>query len=399
MTSPDRSLSAPRAAPIVMPSDAGDIGPLVLVTGASGFLGAHCVQQLLEAGYRVRGTLRSLNDEQKNAHVRALGGASGGGRLELAQADLLHPQSWRDAVAGCDYVLHVASPFPAAIPDDSDIVIRPAVDGTLNVLRAIASDKGRTVKRVVLTSSIAALFAGRDQMQKVWDEYDWGTLNDPAKPVDPYPASKLMAELAAWEFVAELPIERRFELATVCAGLMCGPYLGGVPGTSAETTMRLLKRQMPAVPNMIFPGVDVRDIARMHIRAMTAPDAAEQRFIGVAFDFAAREVAELLFEEFGPLGYRVTRAPMPGWLFKILSVFDSSLRAIQVHIGQRPTFDISPAEQKLGMTKWIGVRQSCIEQAYSLIENGAVPDLRKTGTQSVAFAPNAYPAQAQGELS
>ena len=353
-----------------------DSSPLVLVTGVSGFLGAHCAKQLLDAGYRVRGTVRSLKDERKIAHVRALKSSSTT-PLELVEADLLLPETWGAAVSGCTYVLHVASPFPASIPQDAAEIIKPAVDGTLNVLRAIANDPAHTVKRVVLTSSIAALFCGRDQMQKVWNEWDWGELDDTKNPVHPYPASKLLAERAAWDFVTALPTEQNFELSVICAGLMCGPYLGGVPGTSAETTLRLLKRQMPAVPNMIFPGVDVRDIAKMHIRAMTAPEAVGQRFIGVAFDFAAREVAQMLSREFGPLGYRVTTAPLPNWLLRILALFDSSLEAIQVHIGLRPKFDISPAEVKLGMNQWISAQQSCIEQAYSLIANGDVPDNSK----------------------
>jgi nucleoside-diphosphate-sugar epimerase len=354
------------------PTDGG-AAPLVLVTGVSGFLGAHCAQQLLAAGYRVRGTVRSLNDERKIDHVRTLH-TSAENLLELVEADLLLPDSWGPAVAGCTYVLHVASPFPASIPKDADDIIKPAVDGTLNVLRAIANDPARSVKRVVLTSSIAALFAGRDQMQKVWNESDWGKLDDPKYPVHPYPASKLLAERAAWDFVAALPTERRFELAVICAGLMCGPYLGGVPGTSAETTVRLLRRRMPAVPNMIFPGVDVRDIAKMHMLAMTSAGAIGKRFIGVSFDFAAREVAQILSQEFGPLGYRVTTAHLPNWLLRILALFDSSLQAIQVHIGLRPRFDVSPAESVLGMRRWIGVKESCIEQAYSLIANGEVPD-------------------------
>jgi nucleoside-diphosphate-sugar epimerase len=356
--------------------------PIVLVTGITGFLGAHCAKQLLSAGYRVRGTVRSLRDEKKNAHILALQSGSKNS-LELVEADLLRTECWSAAVAGCTYILHVASPFPASIPDDPDAVIRPAVDGTLNVLRAIADDPARTVKRTVLTSSIAALFSGRDQMQKVWNDQDWGILDDTKNPVDPYPASKLLAERAAWDFVAALPADQHFELVTICAGLMCGPYLGGVPGTSAETTMRLLKRQIPAVPNVTFPGVDVRDIARMHIRAMTASEAAGQRFIGVSFDFAAREVAHMLSKEFNPFDYRVTTVPLPDWLFRIFALFDSSLEAVRMHIGVRPTFDISPAEIKLGMTKWIGLRQSCIEQAYSLIANGDVID--KSSAKSLSL--------------
>jgi nucleoside-diphosphate-sugar epimerase len=346
---------------------------LVLVTGVSGFLGAHCARQLLAADYRVRGTVRSLKDDRKVAHVRALK-SDEALEVELVEADLLLPQTWGAAVAGCTYVLHVASPFPASIPKVADEVIRPAVEGTLNVLRAIANDSAHSVKRVVLTSSIAALFCGRDQMHKVWDAGDWGELDNPNNPVHPYPASKLLAERAAWDFVAALPKGQHFELSVICPGLMSGPYLGGTPGTSAETTMRLLKRQMPAVPDMIFPGVDVRDAAKMHIRAMTAPQAMGQRFIGVSFDFAAREVALMLSREFGPLGYRVPTAPLPNWLLRILALFDSSLEAIRVHIGKRPKFDISPAERQLGMYQWIGGQQSCIQQAYSLIANGDVPD-------------------------
>jgi nucleoside-diphosphate-sugar epimerase len=353
--------------------DGSPLAPLVLVTGVSGFLGAHCARQLLAAGYRVRGTVRSLKDERKVAHLRTLQ-AGPAHPMELVEADLLSPETWGAAVSGCTYVLHVASPFPAGIPKDASEVIQPAVEGTLNVLRAVAADPARTVKRVVLTSSIAALFAGRDQMQKVWDEGDWGRLDDPKNHVHPYPASKLLAERAAWDFVKALPAWSSFELAVICAGLICGPYLGGVTGTSAETCARLLKREMPAVPDMIFPGVDVRDVARAHILAMTAPGAAGRRFISVSFDFSAREVSSMLAEEFGPIGYRVTTTPLPNWLLRILALFDSSLAAILVHIGLRPRFDISPAEKVLGMRTWRGVRESCLDQAYSLIALGIVPD-------------------------
>jgi nucleoside-diphosphate-sugar epimerase len=348
------------------------LAPRVLVTGVSGFLGAHCAQQLLAAGYRVRGTVRSLKDERKVAHVRALKSPDGSG-VELVEADLLSAACWVAAVSGCEYVLHVASPFPADIPKRAEDIIAPAVEGTLHVLRAVAADPAHTVRRVVLTSSIAALFSGRDQLQKTWDQGDWGTLDDPSNKVHPYPASKVLAEQAAWKFVKEQPASSRFELATICPGLMCGPYLGGVPGTSAETTLRLLKRSMPAVPDMIFPGADVRDIARLHILAMQAPGVAGQRFIGVSFNFGARAVAQLLAAEFGPLGYRVTTRALPNWLFRILARFDSSMEAISVHIGLRPTFDVSPAQALIGQ-QWIGLEKSVVDQAYSLIANGVVAD-------------------------
>ncbi len=318
--------------------------------------------------------MRSLGDDKKVGHLRTLC-PDAAFPIELVEADLLTPASWEPAVKGCSFILHVASPFPSKIPKDREILLKPALEGTLNVLRAVAADPARTVKRVVLTSSVAAIFSGRDQDEKTWGEGDWAILDDTSRPVNPYPASKALAERAAWDFVAALPADRAFELAVICPGLISGPVLGGVPGTAAETVERLLKRQMPGLPDMIFPGVDVRDAARAHILAMRAPGAAGRRFVCAPFDFALREVAQLLRDELAPAGYRVTTVRLPLWLLRCVGLVDSSLRAVLPHIGLRPRFDHAPAEALLGISAWRGQREAVLDQAYSLIALGLVPDM------------------------
>src|SRR6185295_4892244 len=173
--------------------------------------------------------------------------------LELVEADLTADAGWSEAVAGCTHVQHVASPFPAEVPKHEMDLIRPAVDGTLRVLRACAA--AGTVKRVVLTSSVAAVaFGHADGADYVRTEADW---SEPER-CDAYPKSKTLAERAAWDFVASLPPERRFELAVINPGFVLGPFLNADAGTSGEVVRKLLAREMPACPEIGFAPVDVR---------------------------------------------------------------------------------------------------------------------------------------------
>src|SRR6266404_1605076 len=213
--------------------------PLVLVTGATGYIAGHCIRELLEHGYRVRGTVRSLADPTKTEHLRRIA-AQLGGSLELVEADLTADRGWRDAATGCTYVQHVASPFPAEVPKDEMDLIRPAVDGAKRVLQASA-DSG-TVKRVVMTSSVAAVaFGHKDGNGAVRTEADWSI----AENCDAYPKSKTLAERAAWDFVAALPTEQRFELAVINPGFVLGPLLNADQGTSGEPGDRLRARRCP----------------------------------------------------------------------------------------------------------------------------------------------------------
>ena len=265
----------------------------VLVTGGSGFIGSHCIIQLLAAGHTVRTTVRNLKRE---ADVRAMlkaGGADAGERVSFVAADLENDAGWREAVAGCDFVLHVASPFPLGVPKHEDDLIVPAREGALRVLRA-ARDGG--VKRVVMTSSFAAIGYGHPPRPTPFDERDWTNLD--GRDVGAYPKSKTIAERAAWDFIAREG--GGLELSVVNPVAVFGPVLGPDFSTSIILTQRLLDGALPGLPRLHFGVVDVRDVADLHLRAMTHPAAKGERFLAVAGDFMS--VSEIAQRAQVPLG-------------------------------------------------------------------------------------------------
>src|SRR5262245_59183702 len=223
----------------------------VLVTGASGFMARHVLAELREHGYTVRGTARDP--------VEGVG--------ERVEADRAQDEGWAGAMDGCDYVLHVASPFPRNMPKTPDEVIKPAVDGTLRVLKA-AKEAG--VQRVVLTSSLAAVSSGHPN-GPVRTEADWAVVDR----CTPYTRSKTLAELAAWDYAGEYGLE----LVTVAPGMVFGPIQNSAVGTSVEVIRRLLTHAVPASPPMGFAVVDVRDVAVGQRLAMETPAAAGHRYI------------------------------------------------------------------------------------------------------------------------
>src|SRR5215471_2628640 len=288
----------------------------VLVTGGSGFIGSYCVLQLLAAGHQVRTTVRNL---QREAEVRAMlktGGAEPGDRLRFYAADLLSDAGWAEAVAGCEYVLHVASPFPPGLPKHEDELIVPAREGALRVLRA-SRDVG--VKRVVLTSSFAAIGYGHKPQQTPFDETSW---TDPdGEDVLPYAKSKTLAERAAWEFIAAEG--RGLELSVVNPVGVFGPVLGPDYSTSILLIQRLMDGAMPGCPRLSFGIVDVRDVADIHLRAMTNPAAKGERFLAIAGDFMTiQEIALVLKDRMGAAARRVPTRLLPDWLVRMVSIFD-----------------------------------------------------------------------------
>src|SRR3954471_21844563 len=244
----------------------------VLVTGGSGFIGAHCIRRLHEDGYRVRTTVRSLSREPE---VREM---VGDGPLEVVTADLTADAGWAEAVAGCEYVLHVASPFPLGQPKHEDELIVPAREGALRVLHA-ARDAG--VKRVVLTSSFAAIGYGHKPQSSPFNESSWTEPNGP--DVQPYAKSKTLAERAAWDFVTREG--GNLELAVVNPVGVFGPVLSADYSTSILLIQRLMDGAMPGCPRLYFGVVDVRDVADLHLRAMTDAAAKGERFFAVSGDF------------------------------------------------------------------------------------------------------------------
>ena len=317
-------------------------GELVLVTGGSGFVGAHCILKLLDAGYRVRTTVRSL---EREADVRAMlkvGGAEPGEALSFAAVDLLSDDGWPEAVAGCDFVLHVASPFPVMMPRDDDELIRPAREGALRALRA-ARDGG--VKRVVLTSSFAAIGYGPAHADgSPFSEEDW---TDPDGEVSAYVRSKTLAERAAWEFIDREGGD--LELSVVNPVGIFGPVLGKDVSSSIELVRRMMNGSLPAVPRMFFGVVDVRDVADLHLRAMTDPAAAGNRFLAIAGEpMTLPQMAKVLRERLGPAARRVPKRAMPDSVVKSIAFFIPSLRQIVPELGRAKPATNEKARRVLG---------------------------------------------------
>jgi nucleoside-diphosphate-sugar epimerase len=323
----------------------------VLVTGGSGYIGSHCILRLLADGHRVRTTVRSLARE---AEVRAMlkaGGAVPGDALTFAAADLMKDEGWAAAAAGCEYVLHVASPLQVDVPKDENEIIGPARAGTLRVLRA-AREAG--VKRVVLTSSFAAVGYGHGPMDRPFDERDW---TDPAAPfLSAYTKSKTLAEKDAWEFVGAEGGERGkgqagkgLELATVNPVVVLGPVLGPDYSASLEMLKILLSGSLPGCPRLWFGLVDVRDVADLHVRAMTHPQADGERFLCVSGDFlSVRDMALLLKERLGDTARRVPTRVLPDWLVRVASLFNPKGRAYLPELGKRKNATAAKAESLLG---------------------------------------------------
>lgn len=314
----------------------------VLVTGGSGFIGAHSILQLLDAGHQVRTTVRNL---QREGDVRAMlktGGAEPEDRLKFFAADLEKDAGWAEAVAGCEYVLHIASPFPPSVPKNEDELIVPAREGALRVLRA-ARDAG--VRRVVLTSSFAAMGYGQNEQDAPFDETNW---TDPkGDDVLPYVKSKTLAERAAWDFMAREG--GSLELSVVNPVGVFGPVLGPDYSTSILLVQRLMKGAMPGCPKLYFGAVDVRDVADLHLRAMTDPAAKGERFLAVAGDFLKMvEIAQVLKSRMGAAANKVPTRELPNFLVKLAAMRDPAVKQIIPELGKRKNATNAKARRVLG---------------------------------------------------
>ena len=317
-------------------------GELVLVTGGSGFIAQHCMLELFEAGYRVRATVRSLAREAEVRATLKAAGADAGDRLAFFAADLTADAGWAEAVAGCDYVLHVASPFPLTVPKHEDELIVPAREGALRVLRAA---RGAGVKRVVQTSSFAAVGYGHPQMGRPFNEHDWTKVDGDG--LTAYAKSKTLAERAAWDFMAREG--GAMELAVVNPVGVFGPVLGADFSTSIEIVKRMMDGALPALPRITFGVVDVRDVADLHLKAMTDPEAAGERFLAVAGDFLSmRDIALILKRRLGGAARRVPTGELPDWLLRVVALVDKSVGQIVPELGKTKNATNEKARRMLG---------------------------------------------------
>jgi dihydroflavonol-4-reductase len=331
----------------------------VLVTGGTGFVGSHCILKLLGAGYNVRTTVRSLTRE---ADVRAMlkeGGVEPGARLRVVAADLERDEGWAEAAAECAYVLHVASPMPPAKPKHEDDLIVPAREGALRVLRAA---RGAGVKRVVLTSSSAAIAYGHKPRRTPFDETDWTDVSSPDVPA--YQKSKAVAERAAWDFIASQG--GGLQLSVVNPVAILGPVLGADYSPSIQLIQRLMDGAVPGCPRLIFGYVDVRDLADLHLRAMTQPAADGQRFLAVSGEpLSMLAIARILRRRLGAKAARVPRWQLPDGLVRLAALRDPGLKLLAPQLGVVRRTTAAKAQRLLGWSPR-PMEDSIVDTAESL---------------------------------
>lgn len=314
----------------------------VLVTGGSGFIAVHCILQLLEAGYRVRTTVRSLKRADDVRAMLKVGGADNLDELEFVEADLMSDAGWAEAVAGCDFVLHVASPLLINEPTDENELIRPAVDGTLRVLRAA---KAAGVRRVVLTSSFAAIGYGHPPRDRTFTEKDW---TDVGNAQGAYIKSKALAERAAWDYVNGEG--KGLELATVNPVIVLGPVLGADSSASLELVKAMLEGRFKGVPQLMTGIVDVRDVASLHLLAMTRPEANGERFLAIGGDCVwLQDIARTLKDNMGPAARKVSTFLLPNWVVRFAALFSATARqAASRELGKSRSVSNAKARGVLG---------------------------------------------------
>ena len=332
----------------------------VLVTGGSGFIALHCVQQLLDQGYAVRSTVRSESKKQEiidSMEKHTLNSNN----LEIVMADLLQDEGWSEAVAGCDYVLHVASPFILEVPSDEDILIKPAVEGTLRVLNACKENK---VKKVVLTSSVAAVAYGHKE-QKVFNENDW---SDTGPGITPYAKSKTLAEKAAWDFVGSLDDDERFDFTVINPVAVTGPMLTSDIGTSNDLLVKLANGSIPACPRTHMGFIDVRDVAKAHIFSMKSEATNNERIIVSDKEMFFVEMGRVLNDA----GFK--KAPtreMPNFMVRVMALFIKELSGVVGSLGKKVTTDKSKAKTLFNWD-YVSAEDSAIEATKQLVSMGLV---------------------------
>ncbi|TCK26860.1 NAD-dependent epimerase/dehydratase family protein [Pseudonocardia endophytica] len=311
-----------------------------LVTGGSGFVAGHCILALLEQGHEVRATVRSLSRVDTVRSVLTDAGMTRGDALTFVEADLTDDAGWADAVAGCDHVLHVASPVATENVTDSDAVIAAAREGTLRVLRA-ARDAG--VTRVVLTSAFHAVGWGHPHDGRTFTDDDWTVLDGPG--TDAYARSKTLAERSAWDLLDGGPTE----LTTLLPVAVMGPVMGNAVSGSNLLLQRILNGGMPGYPDLWIPIVDVRDVADAHVRAMTADGAAGQRFL-LASDpaMSLKQVGATLRDHMGDGAGKVPTRSIPSVVVRLAALFSAEFRPVVGDLGYAKKVSDSKARRVLG---------------------------------------------------
>ncbi len=333
---------------------------LVLVTGGSGFIAVHIILKLLNQGYRVRTTLRTISRQDEVKSMLTQGGITDFSKLEFIQTDLTSDRNWREAVDGAEYVIHVASPTPATRPKDGDEMVKMAVEGTLRVMKAA---KAAGVKRVVLTSASGAVIAGNKAHSGLFTEEDWTNLTG---NIDAYQRSKTMAEREAWEFAKK----ENIELSAVNPVAVMGPILGKDYSHSNKIIKAMLTGKMPYLLKIGFDCVDVRDVADLHLLAMTRTEALGERFLATSGEnLTYKQEAEILQKSLGSAAKKVSTKELPDFVIKVLALFKKDLRMPATFLGQNTACSNAKAKKLLGWQPR-SAEEAIIATAKSMIDLG-----------------------------
>lgn len=335
----------------------------VLVTGGSGFIAQHCIIALLEAGHDVRTTLRSPAREAEVRESLRAGGVEPGARLDFVVTDLTKDDGWAEAATGCDFAFHGASPTPAGDQVDEEDWVRPAVEGNLRVLRAARDAR---MKRVVLTSAFGAVGAGhKKSIGRPFVETDWSNLDG---PIAPYQKSKTLAERASWDFIAREG--NGLEVASINPTMVLGPALGDY-SHSIRTIEQMLKGQ-PGYPKINTCIVDVRDVADLHVRAMTDPAANGERFLATSGDgMWLVEIAKLLKDRLGPVAAKVSTRELPNVLVRTIALTNPAMKGLVPLLGVRLDASGDKAKRLLGWAPR-SPEEAILASAESLVRLGLI---------------------------
>tara|TARA_Y100001968_G_scaffold332174_1_gene389379 strand:- start:6379 stop:7377 length:999 start_codon:yes stop_codon:yes gene_type:complete len=307
----------------------------VLVTGGSGFIALHCIAELLKQNYSVRTSLRTMN--RKNEIIKSLSKVVDiNDNLEFCKLDLLKDDGWNEASKDCTYVLHVASPILTK-DKNPDALIKPAVEG---LMRALQSSIKNNVKRFVMTSSVAAI--ARGTIKEWYDETDWSDVN--SKIINTYSISKTLAEKSLWDYVNSLNQDKRIEICTINPTFVIGKSLSNDIGASNLIIKKILDGSMPFLPKLNLGIVDVVDVAKMHIKAMTTNDANNKRFLLCSKNMWYNEIANLLNQN----GFKAPRITAPNILIKLFSLFNPTVRPFVKSLGLEQKYKINQAKKILG---------------------------------------------------
>ena len=323
----------------------------------------------------MRGTVRNIADEKKMQHLIDLA-RQFNAYIELIETDLLSDNGWEAAVADCHYIFHVACPVPVVEPKNPDDVLKPAVDGTLRVLRAV-SRQAILPRRVVITSSVTAMSFGVSCQKKVFTDNDWTCVNNPKYPLTTYPLAKTLAEKAAWDFVAGLPSDRRFEMVSVNPTFAVGPMLSTNDCSSVTILKKILMAEIPGLCNLTFDMVSVIDVARVHLLVLTHPQAVGKRFLVHSTQISMQDVANVLKKEFSPHGYTPVSTVVPDWILRAVALGgDMEVKSVVPILGVKRQYDTINMQSILGFQPRTDVdaKGLVLEMIYAGLHAEVIPD-------------------------